>query len=97
MTVHTVALTVLTGAAVAAVYAALMYARRRRHGAESFHRLKFAATVVVGAVWGGVVATTGQPVTPETTAQALTTYVGVIVLTEELLKWARDEYRRLTA
>lgn len=92
MSFHATAAVVLTGAVAAAVYSTLVYARRRRQG-EPFAPIKYAATVIVGAIWGGVVAITGQPVTPDTVAQALTTYVGVVVLTEQALKWARDELR----
>lgn len=94
MTFHTTLATVLVGAGAAAGYAALVYARRRRQG-EDFDRVKFAATVIVGAIWGGVMATTDQPVTPDTVAHALTAYVGVVVLTEQALKFLIDEVRNL--
>lgn len=90
MSVHTTALAVLTGAVIAGAYGFVIYLRRRKQG-EDFRPVPLAATVIVGAVWGGVMAVSGEPVTYDRVQAALVTYVGLVAGTEALVKWALEE------
>jgi hypothetical protein len=94
-------LTILTGAAVAGAYGLLVYARRRRQippgedEPEAFNPYSLAATVIIGAVWGGVMAVHGREFGPQDLEAALVTYVGLVTLTEAGVKFLVEELRHL--
>lgn len=92
MTTHTIVLTVIAGAVIAGAYGLLVYARRRRQG-EAFNPYALAATIIVGAVWGGVNAASGRSFGQGDVEAALVSYVGLVTLTEAGVKWLVEEYR----
>lgn len=99
MVVETI-VTVLTAAVVAGVYSFVQYRRRRLENDEPFDRYQFAATVVVGAVWGGIAVATGRVMDPsaitlDLVGSALVTYGAAVAFTERVFKWLRAEYRTL--
>lgn len=96
MTFHETALTVLVAAVVAGLYSFVQYRRRRLENDEQFDPNQFAATVIVGAAWGGLAVATGQVVGPEDITMelvgtALVTYGAAVAFTERVFKWLRAE------
>lgn len=96
-TIETVA-TIVGAAVVAGVYSFVQYRRQRIENGEEFDVNQFAATVVVGAVWGGIAVATGQvmdpsAITAELVGSALVTYGAAVAFTERTFKWLRAEYR----
>jgi len=97
MTVETVA-TIVTAAVVAGIYSFVQYRRRRIENDEAFDPYQFTATVIVGAIWGGLAAVTGEGIDPsvitlELVGSALVTYGAAVSFTERLFKWLRAEVR----
>ena len=76
----------VAGGAYTVVYSELWHARKHSKDDEPFHQYQFAGTVIVGTIIGGAFARSGTTVTVETVSTALTANVGVIALTEPLLK-----------
>lgn len=86
MQVETQVVEALVGAAAAAIYAALWYLRKRENNGEDFNRIKFASTVLVGAVVGLIFGLSGMDVTQETILAAMAANAGVVALVEPVLK-----------
>lgn len=98
MTIHETAATVVAAAVVAGIYSFVQYRRRRLENGEAFDPNQFAATVVVGAAYGGLAVATGRvmdpaSITPELVGSALVTYGAAVAFTERIFKWARAEWR----
>ncbi len=89
-----IALEVGFGVVAGAVYGLIWYARNsQKPDDEPFQPTKLAATLVVGAVVGGVLAGTGGSVESMTVESRLIAYAGAITLTEGVLKTGFDWYR----
>lgn len=87
---------ILLAMAMAAMYSALFYLKKRLKTGESedFNERKFIATVLVGAGVGAMLALGGVNVTDEAMYEALPQYVGMIALVEALLKSAYRAYEQ---
>ena len=81
------------GVVAAALYAGLFYLKKRE-GGQRFNPHKAAATLVVGAGVGGLLAYNGVTVTPGRLESALAGYIGTIAMVETALKWGYRRVRR---
>lgn len=94
MSFHATALPVLEGVLFASVYALLWYARRRQSAGEEFSPYKFAATVVLGAIIGGVLVLSGDPLSQATVEAKLVTYAGLLTVITPTIRMVVDGLRR---
>lgn len=88
-------LTAAEGAAYAAVYAALWYARRRQHENEDFDPAKFGATVVLGAALGVAMALAGDPLSQADIEAKLVVYAGLLTVLTPIIRMVLDGLRSL--
>lgn len=95
MTVHATAVPVLEGVLFASIYSVIWYARRRQSEGEPFAPYKFAATVVLGAVIGGALAVSGDPLNQATIETKLVAYAGLLTVVTPVLRMAVDGAKSL--
>jgi len=79
--------TVLIAVLAAAIYSATSYLKKHmKDDPENFDPVKFAATLIVGAIVGFSMWTSGIPITQEAVETQLVAYAGLVAIVENVIK-----------